>query len=252
MKHDYGRFVWFERVAEEGAQGAAFYGEVFGWGRQEMTMGDGAAYEMIKHGDAPVGGYVTPKRPGLPAHWASYVSVPDVDAAAKKVEAAGGSCLMEAFDAKGVGRIQPVEDAQGAVFLLFHAEDGDVDATTGPGSFHWNELWAAEASRAVGFYTEVLGYEVETMEMPNGRYHVLKNGDTPRAGIMTRPDAQIPPHWVQYVEVEDADAAVARAKTHGGEALGPLIDVDSVGRFGLIRDPAGATIGVIKPFCETK
>jgi predicted enzyme related to lactoylglutathione lyase len=115
------------------------------------------------------------------------------------------------------------------------------------GHVDWNELVSTDPERAATFYAEALGYTVETIEMPNGVYRILNQGGVPRAGIMKTPVPQLPSHWVQYVVVDDADAAVARATRAGGRVAMPPMEVPDIGRFGVIIDPLGAPIGVIKP-----
>ena len=96
-----------------------------------------------------------------------------MDARAKKVEAHGGKVLGEPSDIPTVGRTALVQDPQGARFYLFKG----VNAEGGTTEMHWNELWSPNADEVLPFYREVLGFEVETMQMPNGPYHVLKNAD---------------------------------------------------------------------------
>lgn len=246
MTYDYGRFVWFEHLSNDEARAAGFYGETVGWKTQSMPMPQGA-YTMIVAGENTIAGYSKPPKDGIPPHWVSYVSVEDVDATAKKVIANGGKALMDAFDIPGVGRMQPVADPFGAAFFLFHGAEGDRPAAEGAGAFHWNELMTTEPEKAVDFYEKVLGYTHETMEMPEGTYFVLKNGDAMRGGVMKKPMAEAPNTWFQYVTVDDCDAAVERAKKNGGTPLGEPMDVPGVGRFAHLKDPVGAAIGVITP-----
>ncbi|HMR75410.1 MAG TPA: VOC family protein [Polyangiaceae bacterium] len=247
MAYDHGRFVWFELVTKDHAKAKAFYPELFGWKLEPMQMADGSSYPMLKAGGAPVGGFMTPPKDGIPPHWVSYVSVADVNASAKKVVAAGGKTLMDAMDVPGVGRIQPVTDPQGGAFMLFRGETEDHDAVKGPGSFHWNELWAKDTAAALKFYSDVLGYSHDVMDMPNGKYYVLKNGDSPRGGLMQSPDPKVPQMWLQYVEVADTDDAVKRAVARGAKQHGETMQVEGVGRFAILQDSLGAVIGVIKP-----
>jgi predicted enzyme related to lactoylglutathione lyase len=245
MSYDNGRFVWFELVTDQADRAKAFYAEVLGWQHGEMEMPGGMKYPLITAGGVPLGGYAPPPA-DLPPHWVSYVSVDDVDAAAKRVVEAGGKTLMDAFDAPGVGRMQPVADPEGAAFFLFHADNGDSNAAQGQGAFHWNELMCEDPEAAAAFYAKVVGYSADTMEMPQGPYRILKNGENMRGGIMKLP-VDAPAHWLQYFQVDDCDAAVARAKSNGGEVLGEIMEVEGVGRFAHIRDPLGAHVGLIKP-----
>lgn len=246
-KREIGRFVWFELVSDAAAKARAFYSELFGWKVEEIEMGGGMRYPMIKlAGDKGIGGFAPLPKPGLSPHWLSYVSVEDVDASARTVVEKGGKKLMDGFDVPGVGRMTPVADPQGAPFVLFRASEGDAPAAEGIGAFHWNELWSPDPAAALRFYAETLGYAHSEMAMPEGAYYVLERGGAPRGGIMKAP-AGAPTGWTQYVTVDDVEAAIARAKRAGGAALGEAHEVEGVGRFAHLRDPLGALVGVIKP-----
>lgn len=245
MSHLPGTFVWFELVTKDVAKAKAFYGEVLGWKVEAVSMGS-FEYEMIKAGEVTIGGYA-PQTPGAP-RWTSYVSVEDVDAAAKRVVAKGGKILDAAADVPGVGRMARVADAQGAEFNLFRSADGDVDPGQGDGRFFWNELWTSDAASALAFYADVVGYSHKAMDMgPMGTYHVLEHGGAPRGGLMKSPDAMVPPMWLPYVAVADADAAAKRAARLGGKVVAEPSDIPGIGRFAILTDPTGATFAVIKP-----
>ena len=56
-----------------------------------------------------------------------------------------------------------------------------------------------------------------------------------------------PPHWLSYIEVDDVDASVARARSLGAEVLKEPFNVEEVGRLAIIKDPSGGVIGWITP-----
>lgn len=247
MTIDAGRFTWFEYLSDDGDAAARFYGEVLPWQIHQATVA-GSPYAMIKAGEAMLGGF-TKLPPGVKTpHWLSYVSVEDIETTVKKVVAAGGKSLMDAFEIPNVGRMQPVADAQGAALMLFRAATGDLPVAKGPGSFHWNELWSPDAKAALDFYSRAFGYTHSSMEMPGGTsYYVLENAGVPRGGIMQSPSAAIPTHWLPYVHVADLDGTVARVGRNGGKAEGDAMTVPGVGRFAFVRDPQGARLGLITP-----
>jgi predicted enzyme related to lactoylglutathione lyase len=53
--------------------------------------------------------------------------------------------------------------------------------------------------------------------------------------------------WIQYITVDDCDQTLARAKQNGAAVILEPVDAEGVGRFGILRDPLGGIIGVIKP-----
>jgi predicted enzyme related to lactoylglutathione lyase len=254
-----GKFVWFELVTRDAKKAQAFYGEVLGWKVQPYPMG-AFTYEMILTGDtldSMIGGYATPASDRQPSHWISYVSVDDVDATAKAAATNGGKVVEAPFDLPGVGRSARIADPQGAELSLFRNATGDpadapmahggVPATTA-GRFIWNELHTSAPTEALAFYERVLGFSHRSMDMgPGGVYHILSRGGVDRGGVTGHLPDGVPPHWLPYVAVDDADATIARAK-HAGATIqfGPE-DIPGVGRFGVLEDPTGAVLAIMKP-----
>ena len=247
MTRDVGRFIWFELITEDIDRATAFYAELFGWNIASVEMPNGMRYPLISVGKAPIGGIMRPPVESMPSHWMSYVSVDEVDATARRVVAAGGKALADAFDVPGYGRVQTVQDPHGGVFGLWRGVEGDVDAPRGTGSFHWNELWTTDPEATVGFYETVLGYAHDVNPMPMGEYFILRSGDVWRGGVMGLPVPGVPPMWMKYVAVDDCDAAVARAKKGGGRMLSEPTEMSGVGRFAVVMDPGNAAIGLVEP-----
>ena len=54
------------------------------------------------------------------------------------------------------------------------------------GTFVWNELATSDVDGAKAFYTNVIGWTVDDVDMgENGTYHILKDGDEMRGGLMS-------------------------------------------------------------------
>ena len=164
-----GAFVWFEVRTPNPEKAAKFFGDVVGWDISQMEMGPGMKYTLASTTSGNVAGIVKADK----AELISYVSVDDVDAAAKRVAKAGGKVKGQAFDIPTVGRMVEVESPEGAPFFLFRGEKGDVTLAPAAGHFLWNELWTNDAKRSVAFLTSVFGYSVDAQEMMGTTYHVL-------------------------------------------------------------------------------
>jgi len=68
------------------------------------------------------------------------------------------------------------------------------------------------------------------------------------AGLMERPAGMhMPPFWSMYVAVPDLDKAAAHVKQLGGSELSGVIDVPTVGRMQMLKDPQGAAFYIIQP-----
>jgi predicted enzyme related to lactoylglutathione lyase len=246
-----GKFVWFELVSRDAKKAQAFYGEVLGWKVQPFPMG-AFTYEMIYTGttaDTMIGGYAAPKSDRQPSHWISYVSVEDVDATAKAAAANGGKVVEAPFDLPGVGRSARIADPQGAELCVFKNATGDpADAPATPGRFFWNELHTSEPTKALPFYEKVLGFSHRSMDMgPGDTYHILSKGGVDRSGVTSHLPRGVTPHWLPYVFVDDVDVTIARARKLGATIqVGPE-DIPGIGRFGVLEDPTGAVLAIMKP-----
>lgn len=116
------------------------------------------------------------------------------------------------------------------------------------GAFSWCELRTGDPDTATTFYTQVLGYTTEGMDMPDGgTYTVLKAGDQSVGGIMKMPEAagNAPAHWMGYITVDNVDDRIAKAEAAGGSVMMPAMDVPGVGRMATIADPTGGAISII-------
>lgn len=107
-------FVWFHNASEKPEASVAFYEKVLGWkpagGPPGMTMFAGVS--------GPFAGVAS--KEGKVSGWVPYVKVPNVDAAAKKAEAAGATIV--APRAKGpAGDYVVIRDPGGATLALWQA-----------------------------------------------------------------------------------------------------------------------------------
>ncbi|MEH6650566.1 MAG: VOC family protein [Motiliproteus sp.] len=115
------------------------------------------------------------------------------------------------------------------------------------GIFSWCELMTDNVDTALAYYQSVIGWDVETMEMAEMTYHVVKVDGNPVGGIMGKPPGaeQAPNHWGTYITVDDVDQTLAKAESMGGKAMFPPMDVAGVGRMCAIMDPTGAVVSII-------
>jgi predicted enzyme related to lactoylglutathione lyase len=247
-----GKFVWFELISSDAKKARVFYSELLGWKIRAFPMGN-ASYDMVFTGDTPdtmIGGFAARPRAGEPSRWISYVSVEDVDAAAEATAANGGKILEAPSNIPGIARTARIADPQGAELALFKRVNGDAPDTpiAPPGGFFWNELHTTDPTSALSFYEKVLGFSHRAMGMgPDATYYILSRDGVGRGGVTSHLPAGVPPHWLPYIAVEDPDATLARARTLGASIpVGPT-DIPGVGRFGVLADPTGAVLAVMKP-----
>jgi predicted enzyme related to lactoylglutathione lyase len=100
---------------------------------------------------------------------------------------------------------------------------------------------------ALDFYAKLFGWTYEESNMgPAGTYTLFKKGDQFAGGCMALPQEGIPPHWMSYVAVDDVDASTKKAEGFGAKVLVPPTDIPKAGRFSVITDPSGASLGLFK------
>ena len=118
-----------------------------------------------------------------------------------------------------------------------------------PGAFCWVELCTTDQNAAKDFYSSLFEWNANDMPMgPNDFYTIFRlQGRDAAAAYTLRPDQRsrgVPPHWMLYVAVDNADAAANRAVELGGQVLAPAFDVMDAGRMAVVQDPTGAVFCV--------
>jgi uncharacterized protein len=142
-----GHIRWHELFAADWEKAFTFYHELFGWQKANPDSDAMGAYQLFSAGGQRIGGMFT-KPPSVPVpFWLYYFNVGDIDAAAKRVKAAGGQVLEGPLEVSGDDWIVQCTDPQGAMFALVgtrkHKPIGYFErATSGgpsaPGSRRWS------------------------------------------------------------------------------------------------------------------
>ena len=117
------------------------------------------------------------------------------------------------------------------------------------GTFNWNELMTNDVAKAKAFYGATLGWTFSDMPMPGGGVYTLAHsGPAMAAGMMDMTGVTppgVPPHWFDYIEVDDVDHRVGLVEENGGKILRAPFNIPNVGRIAIITDATGAAIGLM-------
>ena len=228
-----GKFVWVDLITQDVAGAKTFYAALFGW-----TFVESGRYSTVLREGTPIAGIMAAADAEEGSEWISNLSVADVEGAAALVKERGGSVEHEPVDAPDRGRIAFVSDSEGAVVLLVRSSSGDpADGDPVLGDWLWQELWTHDIAGALDLYAALGGTEADSVEFRDAKYHVLRDGETLRAGVVDAPP-EINPIWLPYVRVSDAAAAAKRAETLGAR----IVMQDE--RTAIMVDPTGAAIGI--------
>lgn len=236
--------AWIDLGSPNIDESAAFYGGLFGWEVLDSMPGSGG-YRLCHRNGQPVAAFGGQTMPDVPPFWATYVSVTDVDATVKAVEASGGQVLLPALDVFTQGRMAVCADPNGAPFSLWQPNEFiGARLVNEPNTVTWNELTTRKPDRAIVFYSEVFGWTADAQPMGSGVTYTVWMLDGGPVGGMFPADDDTPPHWLVYFAVADADATMRRAIQLGGAAVSQPRDTPQ-GRIVVLTDPHGAVFAVI-------
>lgn len=250
--YDSGVPAWLDLTSTDPDGARAFYGGLFGW-EFDISGPEAGHYAMCKlHGKDVAGINGMRAEGGMPTVWITYLSSADIDDTAKRISDAGGTVFMGPMDVMEAGRMLLAMDAGGAAFGVWEAaQHAGSQVVNEPGSVIWNELSTRDLDGATKFYSDVFGYDWETVETGEGGppYRTFTVGGRAVGGAMQMGDsfpAGAPASWLVYFAVEDADAACRRVGELGGTVDVPPMD-SPFGRWALIGDPQGGRFAVIQP-----
>jgi uncharacterized protein len=126
---DVNKVVHFEIPFENKQRAMSFYSKCFGWQLQDMpemnyvmasTVATGPDYRPTEPGAINGGLFQRPKEAPGPV---IYVGVESVDAAIKKVQAAGGKVVTPRTEIPGMGAYGRISDPEGNVIGLFEGAE---------------------------------------------------------------------------------------------------------------------------------
>jgi predicted enzyme related to lactoylglutathione lyase len=119
-----------------------------------------------------------------------------------------------------------------------------------PGVPCWVAAVHPNPEEAVGFYTELFGWEATNLMPPesSSEYYVCKRRGREVAAIGSgRGRAPSVPAWNTYIWVESADDTVAKVIDAGGSVVVEPFDRLNAARVAIVADPAGAVFGAWQP-----
>lgn len=109
--------------------------------------------------------------------------------------------------------------------------------------FCWHGCISTDTESAKAFYSEVLGWHVETAPMGDSEATFFEAGGKSFAHLRAPEVEGQPSHWNSYLRVDDVDASSKAAVANGGKELVPPTDIPP-GRFSVIASPSGATFSL--------
>lgn len=149
---------------------------------------------------------------------------------------------------RGVGR--PAASAASAATAT--ATSAATPSAAWPvGRVAWDDIGALDREAEARFYVSLFGWRGVDAPHPRvGIYTTMFAGAAPVAGLYEiNAEARargVPPHWLAYVAVADAETSTREAERAGWRVVsGPAAGGN--GRIGIVRAPAGGLLGALAP-----
>lgn len=250
-KHAQGSFCWIELGTIDQAGAKNFYSSLFGWATVDSPPGPNGCYTRFRlNGSDAAGAYTmnAQERAMIPPHWNLYVGVKSADDAARRTTELGGNVIEGPFDVMTLGRMAVLQDPTGAVFNIWQPKDHQGTGVKGePGTVCWADLSTPDPARAKQFYENLFGWRIAPTEPYPPDYLVVNNDGPAMAGIPPAAfrNPAVPPHWMLFFLVNDADGLAAKAKELGGkEHMAPMSAGNA--RLAVLSDPQGAAFSIIQ------
>jgi predicted enzyme related to lactoylglutathione lyase len=112
-------FVHVELNTTDIEKAKSFYSRMFNWELEDVPMGPGGQYTMIKPGNGTGGGMLPHPQPGAPSAWLPYVEVQDVAAALAKAKSLGAKVMVDVTEVPGAGWMGIFVDPTGATLAVW-------------------------------------------------------------------------------------------------------------------------------------
>lgn len=115
-----GDWFWNELLTPDAPRALAFYEQAFGFSHEDMDMGPGGIYHLLKSADGKMrGGLMQSNLPQMPPMWLPYVKVADCDASVAHAGKLGATTvLVPPADIPNIGRFSVLLDPLGAAIAL--------------------------------------------------------------------------------------------------------------------------------------
>ena len=243
-----GAFCWSDLSTTDQDAAKTFYSGLFGWEAEDMPIGDGSNYSMMRLDGKEVAAIaVQPdqqREAGAPPMWNSYVSVDSADEAAEKAKELGGNVHAPPFDVMEAGRMGVIQDPQGAHVLAWEPRKHFGAAlVNAPGALSWNELGTPDLDAAESFYGGLFGWTFTPFKGSPAPYVAIMNGDKYNGGVREQEGDGVPSHWLVYFGTDNVGAALEKVEELGGRRLSEPIDMQTA-KIGIVQDPQGAVFAL--------
>ena len=122
------------------------------------------------------------------------------------------------------------------------------------GSFCWIELGASSQDAAKRFYGDLFGWHSTDLPLDGESvytlFHIQNRNVAGCYQLDPKQHLGVPPHWMTYIQAENADATAERAVSLGAKLIVDPFDVFDLGRMAALQDPCGAYFCLWQPLAH--
>src|SRR4051794_9321750 len=242
---------WVDTWRADGDAAVAFYTDLFGWEAEDTTPSDAPGKHFmcrLRGRDVAAVGS-RPNGAPPPTAWGTYVQVASVEDSVARALDAGGSVLLDPFDALDGGRIAVIADPAGASIGGWQpAAHSGAALVNEPGAWSMSMLATPDPEAAEAFYGYVFGWETEsfgpfTLWRLPGYVGGEPEQPVPRDVVAVMTPSDDAAAWNVDFWVADVERTAERAAELGGQVVVPPTRGD-VGVTSVLADPEGAKFSV--------
>ena len=251
--HKPGTFCWIDLATTDTAGAKKFYSEIFGWEPFDIPVGEGMVYTMLNINGKAVAALsdMQPeqRQMGIPPYWMSYVSVENAAATVAKARELGANIIMDAMDVMEEGVMALFADPDGCMSAIWQAKNHIGSSYKyAPNTLCWVEHGTQNPEGMITYLEKLYGWTSSTQNMGGMDYTIFSLGEEQVAGFFQLPPelANVPSHWLPYIEIADISTTIDKIKSLGGEIMMPPMFVEGVGHYCVFRDPQGAVLGLVQ------
>lgn len=115
-------FVHVELATTNLDAAKSFYRALFDWQLNDVPMGGGESYTLIKVSDGTGGGMMKHPMPNADSAWLPYVQVDDIKAATAKAKSLGATIKRDVTEVMDEGFLSIVADPTGATLGMWQTK----------------------------------------------------------------------------------------------------------------------------------
>ena len=246
--------VHFEIAGPDGPALQQYYRDLFGW-RIEQQGEEMGYYGVVWANEGGIGGGIFPTPEDMPARnfVTVYVQVDDLQAALDKISEMGGNATMPPMEiAPEVGSVAMFTDPAGnsiGLYALPTEWNGEMPPKgDAPPVVHF-EVGGSDGAALESFYTDMFGWKVNPVTMPDGGIYRLVQAEGDGygigGGIFQHMEGMPPNAPGVAVAVDDLQAYLDKAVELGGTALMQPSEIPGgFGSLAIFNDIAGNRISL--------